>query len=86
MPVLRLPGWFSALVYLNILPYFLPEQFGVAIANAWLLRGEQLQEVNLFDNQNVPALSVEHADTIPDGEHSDDSPKAVLYVGKSVNW
>ncbi|KAK2142502.1 hypothetical protein LSH36_947g01029 [Paralvinella palmiformis] len=69
------------------------QQFSVAIANAWLLNNDRLEEVNLFDNENVPALSVEIPDTIPsssdddcdddddDGYQHEDVDHAVLYVG-----
>ena len=50
-------------------------QFGTPIANAWTLHGDTLNAVDLFDKDNVPALSCE-----PDG---DSVAPPLLYIGTS---
>ena len=59
------------------------------------MNGDKLEEINLFDHENVPALSVEPSDVImsySDDEDVDDDgdecqhkedDHAVLYVGMS---
>jgi hypothetical protein len=64
--------------------FFFIFQFDSAIANTWLLEGEDLTEVNLFDNENIPALSMGNPETIPgcdEDEEEEDRAQALLYVG-----